>query len=134
MTNRPRAFIPGAYYHIFQRGNHKDVIFRETPDRIFFLSKLEEYCERDDQAIIAYCLMDNHYHLLLRQTGERPLAEALRSLLQGYVLRYNKRYGTVGSLFQGRYRSTAITDPRYDPWHLVDKTCYIHRNPEPFAD
>lgn len=134
MTNRPRRFIDQQYYHIYGRGNHRDVVFREGPDRIRFLSKLEEFCERDGQSIIAYCLMDNHYHLALRQNGERPLSETMRSLLQGYALYYNRRYGTVGSLFQGRFQSKLVDNPLHNPWHLARLTRYIHRNPLLFAD
>jgi putative transposase len=126
MSNQPRRFMDGSYYHIFQRGNHKDVVFREAPDRLRFLLKLEEFCDRDQQSIIAYCLMDNHYHLALRQDGERPLSQTLRSLLQGYSRFYNSKYGTVGSLFQGRFQSRLVDHPLYNPWHLARLSRYIH--------
>jgi REP element-mobilizing transposase RayT len=126
--------MDGNYYHIYGRGNHRDVVFREVPDRVRFLSKLEEYCDRDQQSIIAYCLMNNHYHLALRQDGERPLSATLRSLLQGYAQFYNRKYGTVGSLFQGRFQSKLVDHPLYNPWHLARLTRYIHRNPLSFGD
>ncbi len=134
MPNRRRRFIDGNYYHVFGRGNHKDVVFREAPDRVQFLNKLESYCDRDEQSIIAYCLMDNHYHLLLRQDGERPLSRTMRSLLQGYAQYYNRKYGTVGSLFQGRFGSVLVDHPQHNPRRLAGLTRYIHRNPLPFAD
>jgi putative transposase len=134
MTNQPRRFMDGNYYHVFQRGNHKDVVFREVPDRVRFLSKLDEYCDRDQQSLIAYCLMDNHYHLALRQDGEQPISVTMRSLLQEYAQYYNRKYGTVGSLFQGRFQSRLVDHPLYNPWHLARLSRYIHRNPLPFAD
>lgn len=134
MANRPRRFMDGNYYHIFQRGNHKDVVFREVPDRVRFLSKLEEFCDRDELTLVAFCLMDNHYHLVLRQDGEQPISRTMRSLLQGYAQYYNTRYGTVGSLFQGRFQSVLIDHPLYNPWHLARVTRYVHRNPLPFTD
>jgi putative transposase len=99
-----------------------------------FLSKLEEYCERDNQSVIAYCLMDNHYHLALQQKGQTSLSHTMRSLLVGYVKAYNHRYATAGVLFQGRFMAKQIDNPLYNPWHLARVTRYIHRNPLPFAD
>lgn len=133
MAYQRRRFIEG-FYHVYQRGNHKDIIFREKADRVRFLSKLEEYCDRDDQSVVAYCLMDNHYHLAIEQRGETSLSDTMRSLLVGYAKAYNHRYATVGSLFQGRFMAKQIDNPRYNPWHLVRVTRYIHRNPAPFVD
>jgi REP element-mobilizing transposase RayT len=106
----------GDYYHVFQRGNHKNVVFQERADKVRFLSKLEEYCDRDNQAIMAYCLMDNHYHLALRQNGTRDLSRTMASLLQGYAKFYNSKYGTAGHLFQVPHKANEITPPRYNPW------------------
>ena len=130
MPNAPRTFQPGTFHHIFARGNHKDVIFREAPDRRHFLNKLDEFCDRDLISIIAYCLMDNHFHLILRQNGPVPISRAMRSLLAGYTRMYNPKYGTVGSLFQGRFGSREVRD-EYD---LIRLSRYIHLNPAPFLD
>ncbi len=129
MGTAPRSFSKG-FYHVFSRGNHKDVIFRDKADRRHFLSKLDQFCDRDGLGIIAYCLMDNHFHLLLRQTGPRPVTVAMRSLLAGYARRYNSKYGTVGSLFQGRFQAKPVGDEGY----LVSVSRYIHLNPHPFND
>jgi REP element-mobilizing transposase RayT len=134
MTYQRRRFNSSQYYHIFQRGNHKDVIFRDTADRVWFMSKLDEYCERDGQQIVAYCLMDNHFHLVLRQADGVTITRTLKSLLGGYSKHYNRRYATAGTLFQGRFQAKLIDNPAYNPWHLARVTRYVHLNPEPFAD
>jgi putative transposase len=115
---------------VFNRGNHKDVIFRDIADRKYFLSKLDEFCERDRISINVFCLMDNHFHLVLRQDGLTALPATMRSFLAGYVRMYNRRYGTVGSLFQGRFNAKHV----YDEGYLAQVSRYIHLNPHPFAD
>src|SRR5689334_6620847 len=132
MRNVHSTFIDYQYYFISQRGNNKHLVFRESLDRRQFLSKLEEYCERDSQAIIAYCLMDNHYHLALRQGQTRGISHTLNSLLKGYARFYNGRYGTTGPLFGERFHSELIVHPAHNPWHLARVTRYIHTNPAPF--
>ncbi len=130
MGTIPRAFSEDQIYHVFSRGVHKDVIYKDNSDRVYFLSKLDEYCERDNITVLAYCLMDNHFHLALRQDGRLPLSKSLRSLLIGYARRYNAKYGTSGALFQGRFRAKLVHDEQY----LIRLSAYIHLNPAPFAD
>jgi putative transposase len=125
-----RRFETGQYYHVFNRGNHKDVIFRDNDDRKYFLSKLDEFCERDDISIHVYCLMDNHYHLVLGQQGHVALPVIMRSFIAGYVHTYNRKYGTVGGLFQGRFKAKHV----YDEGYMAQVSRYIHLNPHPFDD
>lgn len=134
MSYQRRRFISGQYYHIYQRGNRKDVVFREKEDRVWFLSKLDEYCERDGHGVLAYCLMDNHYHLVLRQADGATITRTLKSLVGGYAKHYNRTYASAGAVFQGRFQDTLIDNPAYNPWHLARATRYVHLNPEPFAD
>jgi hypothetical protein len=93
------------------------------------MSKLDEYCERDEIVMLAYCLMDNHFHVALHDRHGR-VARTMRSLLGGYAKRYNHRYGTVGPLFQDRFRARVVADEG----QMADLTRYIHLNPHPFTD
>jgi putative transposase len=125
-----RSFYMGSSYHIYNRGNHRETVFHDRDDRRFFLSKLDTLCERDRVTIIAYCLMDNHFHLLLRQDGGWPLSKTMRSLMTSLAKRYNKKYGAAGHLFQGSYKVGYIRGPA----HLLERSRYVHRNPEKIAD
>jgi putative transposase len=130
MATRKQRFYQGSDYHIFCRGNHREHVFRDHDDRRYFLSKLDELCERDSIQVIAYCLMDNHFHLLLTQTGSISVARMMRSLLTSYVKRTNHKYGLVGHLFQGPYQARFVRD--CDQLAVVSR--YIHRNPLKFTD
>ncbi|MDF2461144.1 MAG: hypothetical protein K0S68_547 [Candidatus Saccharibacteria bacterium] len=130
MPTQLRQFKSGAEFHIFGRGHHRSSIFKRDSDRVHFLTKLDEFCDRDQITLFAYCLMTNHYHLALRQDGTVPLSNMMSSLLSSYVQRYNSRYGTPGRLFQGRYQSVLITSEH----HLACETRYIHQNPRKFTD
>ena len=125
-----REFGPGRHFHVFNRGNSRHVIFRDNADRRFFLAKLDEVCERYGLTLLAYCLMDNHYHLALRQDGSAPLPRAMQALGSSYSQMYNRKYGALGPLFQSRYCAVAVRDED----QLAMLTRYIHRNPEPFKD
>jgi putative transposase len=130
MTTRKQRFYRGSDYHIYDRGNHREHVFRDNDDRRYFLSKLDEFSERDCVQVLAYCLMDNHFHLLLRQNGDVSVAHLMRSLLTGYVRRTNHKYGLVGHLFQGPYQARYVGDRE----HLDRVSRYIHRNPLKFTD
>jgi putative transposase len=130
MASAPRGFFRGEYYHVYNRGHHQDFIFRDEADRQYFLTKLDEFCMRDGIAVIAYCLLDNHFHLILRQDGDTSPSLSMGSLLSGYVRVYNRKYGAVGNLFQGRFQAKLVHDKAY----LLHLSRYIHLNPHPFAD
>ena len=130
MATITRSFIQGQHYHVYNRGHHKEVIFRDRVDRVYFLSKLDEFCERDEMVVLAYCLLDNHFHLILRQDGVTPISSTMGSLLAGYVRMYNQKYGEVGGLFQGRFQAKFVHDEAY----LVHLSRYVHLNPHPSSD
>jgi REP element-mobilizing transposase RayT len=130
VATRKRYFYIGSDYHIYNRGNHREPVFRDNEDRRYFLSKLDEYCARDNIVLLAYCLMDNHFHLLVRQQGAVTVEHMMRSLKASFVIRTNKKYGLVGHLFQGRYQSKFIKNEN----HLAVASRYIHRNPAAFTD
>jgi putative transposase len=113
MPRKPRVEFPGAFYHVMVRGNHKADIFRDERDRERLLQKFLSYKSRYDFIIYAYTLMPNHFHLLL-ETKEVPLSRIMKGILQSHTQWFNRKYKTVGHLFQGRYKAI-----------LCDKTTYL---------
>ena len=120
---RRRASESGLY-HVTCRGVGRQIIFEDDLDRQFFCDKLFEETGGLDIQVLAWCLMDNHIHLLLEADPE-PLATLMRHVLATYAMRFNKRYNRVGHVFQGRYSSLPIENER----HLLSVVKYIHRNP-----
>jgi REP element-mobilizing transposase RayT len=124
MPRKPRIEFPGAFYHVFSRGNKKEDIFLEESGRKRFLDKLLKYKERHNCIIYAYALMDNHIHLLI-ETRDVPLSKTMQALLQSHTQWHNRKYKSVGHLFQGRYKAILCDKDTY----LIALICYIHANP-----
>ena len=124
MTRPLRIQYPGAWYHVMNRGASHRNIFLSDKQRIEFLSLLEEITLTYDVEIHAYCLMGNHYHLLLH-TPRGNLSEAMRHLNSKYTRFFNKHKKRDGSLFRGRYKSIIISGENY----LLAVSRYIHLNP-----
>lgn len=124
MPKRP-PYLPGHYYHIYNRGAHRTSIFREDDNYIFVLHKIKDYCRSLALTLIAYCLMPNHYHYLIRQNGEYPAGLLPQRVFNSYTKAYNKRYGHSGTLFEGNYKVTLVEDQA----HLIHLCRYIHANP-----
>lgn len=104
MARRPRIEFPGAFYHVIVRGNQRQQIFHDEADYGKYLSLLSGYRERYQFKLFAYTLMGNHVDLLI-ESGETPLSKILQGLSQSYTQYYNRRWKTVGHLFQGRYKA-----------------------------
>lgn len=124
MSNRERGIFKGAIHHIWQRGNNKDYIFQDTNTKNFFIRQLKEYNKKFDYNILAYVVMDNHYHLLI-QTIEDSIGEVMFNInnVTGKFIKDSlKRSGHV---FQGRYNSKLVQTNEYFLWLIR----YIHRNP-----
>ena len=122
---RPRRIqFEGAFYHIYNRGVEKRPIFMEERDRKAFLQFLADAVAVFHLRLIAYCLMENHYHLFL-QTLKANLQSAMQTLQGKYSQYINFRYDRVGPLFQGRYNSRLVHAEQY----ALILTRYIHRNP-----
>ncbi|MBM4350089.1 MAG: transposase, partial [Deltaproteobacteria bacterium] len=124
MARKSRVHLPGGLYHVISRGNQRQDIFLDDRDRTVYLSYLSERKDRYSIQLYAYALMSNHVHLLL-EVGEIPLSRFMQSLLFGYARFFNKRYGKVGHLFQGRYRAILCEKDAY----LLELVRYIHLNP-----
>jgi putative transposase len=119
-----RIEYAGALYHITSRGNERKKIFLEDGDRKKFLEILEDYHDRYGILIHSYVLMDNHYHLIL-ETPKGNLLKVMHGLNGRYTGYFNRKYGRVGHLFQGRYRGIVIDKDSY----LVPLSRYVHLNP-----
>lgn len=124
MGRQWRIEFEGALYHILSRGNESRDIFYSDDDRRLFLDTVGQMSERFDSNIIAYVLMGNHYHLLLR-TNLANLSKAMQWFGVTYTRRFNNRHMRGGHLFQGRYKSVIVQNDVY----LVRLSFYIHRNP-----
>ena len=125
MPRRHTVFLQGNYYHIYNRGANKQKIFYETDNYVFFLRRLKKYTIQYAIRVIAYCLMPNHFHLLLRIDGDHGLSRCLSQLLNAYVKAMNKKYGRTGPLFSDRFKSILVEKNNY----LIHICRYIHLNP-----
>ena len=119
-----RIEYAGALYHITSRGNERKKIFLDDGDRMKFLEILKDYHDRYGILIHAYVLMDNHYHLIL-ETPKGNLLKVMHGLNGGYTGYFNRKYGRVGHLFQGRYKGIIVEKEAY----LIPLSRYVHLNP-----
>ncbi len=124
MTRPLRIEYAGAVYHITSRGNEKKSVFKNDQDRINFLNTLQHVNKRYNWLCHAYCLMDNHYHLLI-ETPDGNLSLGMRQLNGVYTQLFNKRHQRTGHLFQGRYKSILIQKDS----HLLAVCRYVVLNP-----
>jgi putative transposase len=115
MPRKPRCWLlaQDAAYHVMSRGHNREALFRTDDDKRRLLSLLARYKTRFGFALYHYCLMDNHFHLLLRPAEPRQLSRLMAGLLLAYVRGYNRRYGFVGHAFQGRFKSPAVQRDGY---------------------
>jgi REP element-mobilizing transposase RayT len=125
MPRRDTEFAPDHYYHIYNRGVGGQSIFREEENYHYLLRLVKDYAHQIQIAVIAYCLMPNHYHLLLRQEGGESAGLLPQLAFNRYTKAFNKRYRRTGTLFEGRYRSVWVDNTDY-LFHLCR---YIHANP-----
>ena len=124
MSTRPRLLSSSGIYHVVCRGINKQCIFEDEEDYEKYLSILRKYQPICGYEIIAYCLMSNHIHLLIKP-GEIPLPRIFQRISPSFVYWYNKKYQRVGSLFQSRFKSRPVNSIE----QLMVVTRYIHRNP-----
>ena len=125
----PRALrieYPGAIYHAMNRGDRREPIFRDDADRKRFLATLAEACKKTDWQIHAYCLMHNHFHLVLETPGANLVA-GMRWFLSTYTARFNRRHKLFGHLFSGRYKALIVDGSGNG--YLRTVCDYVHLNP-----
>lgn len=140
MANRSHIFAENEHYHCFNRGVEKRVIFCDQQDYIYFLKslrayntttslgKLRLYTNTDNNeplvTILSYCLLPNHYHLLLRSNTDGGISKYLQKVSTGYTMYFNKKYERSGSLFQGTFKSKYISNDK----DLRQVLAYVFKN------
>jgi len=136
-----KIFRPNHYYHIFNRGNNKQTIFRDSQDYLVFLDRFSralglsplksEHRVRirpftvDTFSIIAYVLMPNHYHFLIKQNSAVRIDQLVGKVCTSYAKYFNLKYGHIGNLFQDRFKAKLVDSDKY----IVYLSAYIHNNP-----
>lgn len=124
MSRPLRIEFPGAWYHIMNRGRRSEAIFHKPGDYLSFLDLLKQSRELWNIRVAAYCMMTNHYHLLI-QTPDANISRAMRHINSIYTQRFNRRHGFDGSVFRGRFKSVLVCEDS----HLLELVRYIHKNP-----
>lgn len=124
MPRYPRKTSEKDTYHVMLRGNEKKRLFIDDEDRNRFIYILGKMKENNSYYLYAYCLMDNHVHLLVKE-GEDSISRTMKRVGVTYAYYFNRKYVRVGHLFQDRFRSEAIEDDLY----LLSASRYIHNNP-----
>ncbi|MDZ7587142.1 MAG: transposase [Patescibacteria group bacterium] len=139
-----KEYVSEAYYHVYNRGVAKQDIFLDEQDYKTFLSYLKTYlCQQDEVKkiaptrqlrnfyeeliLLAYCLMPNHFHLMVWQKDLNSMARFMRSIGTKYSRYFNKKYHRVGPIFQSRYKAVLVTEEN----QFIYLSKYIHRNPLP---
>ena len=149
-----KQFVPGTYYHVYNRGNGKQNIFLDDEDFNFFLFRLKEnlfpdfarqiiknkdnkdgLCNGayrrailpdDSFDLVCYCLMPNHYHFLIKQNGDISIGKLISKVCTSYSKYFNKKYTHVGHLFQDKFLAVPVETNEYLLWLSI----YIHNNPK----
>ena len=125
MTEALRIQSPNILFHVINRGNAKQVIFREAQDFRLYLELLSKYKTKFDIRIYHFALMSNHVHLLLEATRENTMSKFMQGLTIAYTKRFNKKYQSVGHVWQARFRSIPIETDSY----YLQCARYIGLNP-----
>lgn len=125
MARKPRVHYEGALYHVMCRGNNKEKVFESSEDKREYLKIIKMYKEKLEFNLYAYCIMDNHAHLLI-QIRHTPLSVIMQRIQQVYTQRYNKRYERTGHVFEQRYQAKLCQEDQY----LLSLIRYIHKNPK----
>ena len=124
MARPLRVEYPGAHYHVINRGNQRQIVFRSDADHELFLDKLWLFASQFGVNIMSYCLMPNHFHLYLA-TPSPNLSRFMQALLTSFTITLNRRRRSSGHLFQGRFKAVPVESERYGS----ELSRYIHLNP-----
>lgn len=124
IARKKREWYPGEIMHVMNRGINHCKIYLDNYDYIYFYNLVLECKEKMNFEIYSYCLMPNHYHLLIG-TNDVEIWRIMKKINEGYTRYFNTKYGRDGALFRGRYKSLEITDDVY----LLECSKYINLNP-----
>jgi REP element-mobilizing transposase RayT len=124
-TTKYKESAKDTFYHLYNRGNQKKEIFLDDLDYLVYLKLLRRAKNKFGFSVLAYCLMPNHLHLLVKQNQDFPPASLISSLHTSYVMFFNDKHRLVGHLFQDRYKQKIIDNNEY----LQQLIAYIHLNP-----
>lgn len=139
--NVVKVDIPNSYYHVYARGHAKQKIYRDDEDFEMFLSLFARHLSDEpavnaigrpyphlnkELSLLCYCLMGNHFHLLLYQVNVGAMSKLMRGVMTSYSMYFNKKYGSSGALFESRYKASRISSDEY----LMHISRYIHLNPK----
>ncbi len=144
MATRNHSLVNDEYYHVYNRGNSKQIIFIDEQDhrmfqQLLYLMNMEKritsreadsasYSHPRDKQLVhigAYCIMPNHFHILLTQKAEKGISKFMLKISTAYAMYFNKKYKRTGGLYEGAFKSKHIIDDRY----LKYLYSYIHLNP-----
>ncbi len=143
--NANKIQVPESYYHVYVRGNNKQIIFANQLDFHYFINLFERYLSNKEShnsdnylypnylgkiRLIAYCMMPNHFHLLVYQVDTPYLEKFMRSLMTSYGKYFNLKYKRTGPIFESRYKAVRIDNESY----LQHISRYIHLNPKLWQD
>src|SRR5216117_695963 len=126
MARKLRVQYPDAIYHVMNRGDRREAIFKDDTDRHRWVETLGECCEKTDWQVHAYCLMSNHFHLVL-ETPKANLVAGMKWFLGTYTSRFNRRHKLFGHLFSGRYKALIVDGSGNG--YLRTVCDYVHLNP-----
>lgn len=124
MARVARKISKTGIYHIMLRGANRAIIFEDIEDREFFIERLKKLKETNKCNLYAYCLMDNHVHILIKES-EDNISTCIKRICSSYVYYYNNKYDRLGHLFQERFKSETVETDNY----FVTVLRYIHQNP-----
>jgi putative transposase len=125
MPRQPRPIADGLLYHALNRGNNRAAVFLRDDDFVAFRLALAQTQARYPFALFGYCLMSNHFHLLLRPDDGQSISRILQSLSVAHTWHYHRRHGTSGHVWQGRFKSPVVQDDA----HALTVLRYIEANP-----
>lgn len=125
MPRTARASVGGVIYHALNRGNRREDVFHKPADYDAFVEAIADARKRVPVDVFGYCLMPNHFHLVLRPHEDGDLGRWMRWLLTAHAARYHRHYETTGHVWQGRFKAFPIQDDD----HLTTVLRYVERNP-----
>lgn len=120
-----RITTPNLFFHILNRGNNRQTVFREGEDFAYFIELLKRYKKELKFKLYHFCLMPNHAHFIIEPTIEGSLSKIMLRITLAYTWHFNKKYGGVGHVWQGRFKSSLIDEERYFIWCGL----YVELNP-----